>query len=74
MDGRAHFFAAAAEAMRRILIDKARRKNALRHGGDQQRVDIEDVDVAAPATMTNCWPSTRRSKNSPPKTRSKPNW
>jgi len=43
---RAHFFAAAAEAMRRILIDKARRKKAIRHGGDQQRVDIESVDVA----------------------------
>ena len=37
---RAHFFAAAAEAMRRILIDKARRKRALRHGGDQQRVEL----------------------------------
>jgi RNA polymerase sigma factor (TIGR02999 family) len=47
-DGRAHFFAAAAEAMRRILIDKARRKRALRHGGEQQRVDFEDVDIAAP--------------------------
>jgi RNA polymerase sigma factor (TIGR02999 family) len=45
---RAHFFAAAAEAMRRILIDKARRKRALRHGGDQNRVDLEDVEVAAP--------------------------
>lgn len=45
---RAHFFAAAAEAMRRILIDKARRKKAIRHGGDQQRVDLENVDVAAP--------------------------
>jgi RNA polymerase sigma factor (TIGR02999 family) len=45
--GRAHFFGAAAEAMRRILIDKARRKKALRHGGDQQRVDIDSVDVAA---------------------------
>src|ERR1019366_1847473 len=43
---RAHFFAAAAEAMRRILIDKARRKQAIRHGGDQQRVDIESVDIA----------------------------
>jgi RNA polymerase sigma factor (TIGR02999 family) len=47
--GRGHFFAAAAEAMRRILIDKARRKRALRHGGDQQRMDLEDVEVAAPA-------------------------
>jgi RNA polymerase sigma factor (TIGR02999 family) len=47
--GRAHFFAAAAEAMRRILIDKARRKRALRHGGDQQRVEMEDVlEIAAP--------------------------
>jgi RNA polymerase sigma factor (TIGR02999 family) len=47
-DGRAHFFAAAAEAMRRILIDKARRKRALRHGGGQQCIDIEDVDLASP--------------------------
>jgi len=47
-DGRAHFFAAAAEAMRRILIDNARRKKALRHGGDQQRVELEGVEVAAP--------------------------
>jgi RNA polymerase sigma factor (TIGR02999 family) len=46
---RAHFFAAAAEAMRRILIDKARRKQAIRHGGNQQRVDIEGVEVAAPS-------------------------
>jgi RNA polymerase sigma factor (TIGR02999 family) len=45
---RAHFFGAAAEAMRRILIDKARRKRAVRHGGDQQRVDMEDLEVAAP--------------------------
>jgi RNA polymerase sigma factor (TIGR02999 family) len=44
---RAHFFAAAAEAMRRILIDNARRKRALRHGGGQQRVDVEQVDLAS---------------------------
>src|SRR5881396_2679706 len=44
-DGRTHFFAAAAEAMRRILIDNARRKRAQRHGGGQQRVEIADVDV-----------------------------
>ena len=43
---RAHFFAAAAEAMRRILIDNARRKLALRHGGGQQRVPLEQVDLA----------------------------
>src|SRR3977135_986824 len=45
---RAHFFAAAAEAMRRILIDNARRKRALRHGGGQQRVELEEVNVASP--------------------------
>jgi RNA polymerase sigma factor (TIGR02999 family) len=47
--GRAHFFGAAAEAMRRILIDNARRKKALRHGGGQQRLDIEEIEIAAPA-------------------------
>src|SRR4051812_2569487 len=36
-DGRGHFFAAAAEAMRRILVDSARRKQAARHGGNLQR-------------------------------------
>src|ERR1022692_1764904 len=45
--GRAHFFAAAAEAMRHILIDSARRKRAARHGGGQVRVDIADVEIAS---------------------------
>ncbi len=48
-DGRAHFFAAAAEAMRRILIDNARRKRALRHGGGQQRLDADEMEIAAPS-------------------------
>jgi RNA polymerase sigma factor (TIGR02999 family) len=48
-NGRAHFFGAAAEAMRRILIDNARRKQAMRHGGGKQRVDLEDIEIAAPA-------------------------
>jgi RNA polymerase sigma factor (TIGR02999 family) len=43
--GRDHFFAAAAEAMRRILIDNARRKLARRHGGDQQRLDVMDIQI-----------------------------
>lgn len=43
---RAHFFGAAADAMRRILIDKARRKARLKRGGDQVRVDIIDVEIA----------------------------
>jgi RNA polymerase sigma factor (TIGR02999 family) len=45
-DGRAHFFGAAAEAMRRILIDRARSKRRLKHGGDLQRVDFTTLDVA----------------------------
>lgn len=45
---RSHFFAAAAEAMRRILIDRARRKQAQKHGGGQERVDFEGLDLAAP--------------------------
>lgn len=44
---RAHFFGAAAEAMRRILVDNARRKNRLRHGGEFRRVDWSKFDVAA---------------------------
>lgn len=43
---RNHFFAAAAEAMRRILTDNARRKLSLRHGGGQQRVELEDCSAA----------------------------
>jgi len=43
---RTHFFAAAAEAMRRILVDNARRKRTQRHGGGQQRVELEDADAA----------------------------
>ena len=42
---RTYFFAAAAEAMRRILIENARRKKRLRHGGDKQRVEMQDADL-----------------------------
>jgi RNA polymerase sigma factor (TIGR02999 family) len=45
-DSRGHFFAAAAEAMRRILIENARRKKRLKYGGDRQRVDLLDQDLA----------------------------
>ena len=43
-DSRAHFFAAAAEAMRRILIEAARRKQTVKRGGDRHRIDISEVD------------------------------
>lgn len=51
-DGRAHFFAAAAEAMRRILIDNARRKKAAKHGGGLQPVDLEEIQLASAADDT----------------------
>ena len=44
---RAHFFGAAAEAMRRILIENARRKSRLKRGGDQLRVDLDHIELAA---------------------------
>jgi RNA polymerase sigma factor (TIGR02999 family) len=45
-NGRGHFFAAAAEAMRRLLVESARRKGRARHGGGRQRVDLDAVQVA----------------------------
>lgn len=45
---RRHFFGAAAEAMRRILVENARRKKRLKHGGNLERVDLDDVDIPAP--------------------------
>ena len=49
-DNRGHFFAAAAEAMRRILVDNGRRKRCLRHGGGWERVDLAGIQVPAPAS------------------------
>ena len=43
--GRGHFFAAAAEAMRRILVERARGRQRLRHGGGQERVDLAEVEI-----------------------------
>jgi RNA polymerase sigma factor (TIGR02999 family) len=50
---RAYFFAAAGEAMRRILVEVARRKKRLKHGGNLERVDIENVALAAPLPDDN---------------------
>src|SRR5215510_16467086 len=44
-NSRGHFFAAAAEAMRRILVESARRKQCLRHGGALQRHDVDAIDL-----------------------------
>ena len=48
-DSRGHFFAAAAEAMRRILVERARRKGLIRNGGRLRRVDLPDAEMAASA-------------------------
>ena len=45
-EGRGHFFAAAAEAMRRILVDRARARKSIKRGGDKRRVELDGVDVA----------------------------
>jgi RNA polymerase sigma factor (TIGR02999 family) len=47
---RAYFFAAAAEAMRRILVEHARRKSALKHGGGQERLNIDELELAEATT------------------------
>ena len=46
-DNRGHFFAAAAEAMRRILVENARRKNRIKHGGEMSRLELEEVPIIA---------------------------
>jgi RNA polymerase sigma factor (TIGR02999 family) len=48
-ENRAHFFASAAEAMRRILVDSARQRGQLKRGGNQERVELEETRIAAPA-------------------------
>jgi RNA polymerase sigma factor (TIGR02999 family) len=48
--GRGHFFAAAAEAMRRLLVERARSKGREKHGGDWRRVDFEELDVTTSVT------------------------
>jgi RNA polymerase sigma factor (TIGR02999 family) len=48
-ENRAHFFSAAAEAMRRILIERVRRKRSAKHGGGVERVAAEEIEIAAPS-------------------------
>ena len=75
-DSRGHFFAAAAEAMRRILVENARRKRAAKHGGGRRAGRASralDVVAEAPARAT-CSPSTRPWPGSPPRTPARPSW
>jgi RNA polymerase sigma factor (TIGR02999 family) len=48
-NSRGHFFGAAAEAMRRILVERARQKKAIRHGGGLDRVDLENINIVLKA-------------------------
>jgi RNA polymerase sigma factor (TIGR02999 family) len=50
-DGRGHFFAAAAEAMRRILVEQARRKTRIKHGGEWRRADAGDLNLLAASEL-----------------------
>jgi RNA polymerase sigma factor (TIGR02999 family) len=50
-DGRGHFFGAAALAMRRILVERARHRNRIKHGGGRERVEFEDQAITAPAEV-----------------------
>ena len=52
-DSRGHFFTAAAEAMRRILVENARRKKRLKRGGDRQRIDLDDATLSIEAPPDN---------------------
>jgi len=47
-NSRGHFFAAAAEAMRQILVQNARRKSRVKHGGGRSRIEVDDLEIAAP--------------------------
>ncbi len=52
-ENRAHFFGAAAQAMRRILVDVARRKSRLKRGGDQERIDVGAIEIADTSPSEN---------------------
>ena len=60
-NNRNHFFMAAAEAMRRILVERARQKSRLKRGGDQQRVPLEELDLAIQADSATLLLLKRRS-------------
>src|SRR5438105_15099509 len=61
-DSRGHFFAAAAEAMRRILIERARRKTAPKHGGDDASISTRSRSPRMTGRR-NCWHSMKPSAN-----------
>ena len=68
-EGRRHFFGAAAQAMREILIEQARHKASLKHGGQAQRIELAEGWPGSNRRAAICSPSTRRSSSSRRKTR-----
>ena len=64
-NSRGHFFGAAAEAMRRILVDNARRKASRRHGGDRVRVPLGDWAQRLMFPLMSCCASMKRSGDWP---------
>ncbi len=64
-DSRGHFFVAAAEAMRRILVENARRKRRIKRGGDVRRFELDDTSRCRGASGQPCWPSILPCKNWP---------
>src|SRR4051794_14135779 len=73
-NSRGHFFAAAAEAMRRILVDQARRKQADKHGGGRPRVELPEDLAARRRAPTTSWRWTRRWPGWRGTTRMRPSW
>ena len=71
---RKHFFAAAAEAMRHVLVDRARRKASVRHGGGWQRLDLDDAVIAAGTSDENILLINEAWKSSPCMIQPAPTW
>ena len=71
---RGHFFAAAAEAMRRILVENARRKARIKHGGDLHRVELGESDLAITDTPTKLLGPGRGAGALPERPYGRPNW
>ena len=73
-NNRGHFFAAAAEAMRRILVENARRKQRIKHGGNLERVEIELASLPTRVSSEEFLALDEALEKLASKTRSKPSW
>jgi RNA polymerase sigma factor (TIGR02999 family) len=73
-DSRGHFFAAAGEAMRRILVDSARQKHSLRRGGDRERFDLLEVDLERSGPSMDIFALNEAIDRLEPTIQTKPRW